>query len=1146
MDIRKFFCPKNKKSQRKEPIQIEDDDDEDFHAKSSKARKKKIKGVIFESDSSEEDPMPKKVKKHLQSSKVIEESGEWTSLSAKERSSASKRQLQVQSNEKLKEITPDSFFGPSDKVVRKERRLPKRKAPAEVQAKADEVIMIDDDLDFDGTLNMTPKKKVKKEETSDEHSRRSKKEKRPKKEKSTHDKNKSKKSSERKDESDTRKAIPMLKDEPLERPQTTPEKVLRNRKTTTNSPSPRDAKDKVKPDGNNKSKSSGDKPDKEKVKQDGHPGMNTPRKIETSPKKAKESKKEKGQQESRPERVTPKKTQASPLQVKRSKTEKVEQESQPKRVTPEKIEVPPKARSEKILKKITPEKQKESKAGDKVDEKTQSTKQERYVKYMQWQNRSGPRAPGSKEIPQGAENCLEGLTFVMTGVLESLERDEAKSLIERYGGKVTGSVSGRTSYVIVGDDPGESKIKKAEQHKTKQIDEDGLLDLIRSKPGKKSKYEIAAEKENKKTEDTCPRTPVSKQKTSAKITPEKVSEKEKTKLSSKSFYGKKKSESAESQEADSQESVKSLPDSQKLTTGAPSDSEFLLWVDKYKPKTLKQIIGQQGAKSNVAKLKTWLLDWHKNNRPQDGSKPKPKPKVNMWGGGGDPTGAGFKAALLSGPPGVGKTTAATLVCQELGFQFIELNASDTRSKKTLKEEVSHMLDNSSISSMFGTEEQKKTAADATRNALIMDEIDGMAGNEDRGGMQEVIQLIKTTKIPIICMCNDRSSPKIRSLTNHCFDLRFQRPRVEQITGAMMSICYKEGLKIQATALQALIRGCNQDVRQILYNLSMLKASNNSVSYDDAQKHANESQKDVTMGIFDVARKLLTAESASLSVNEKLSLFFMDYSMVPLFVQDNYPLVQTSSATGNVRKQLNSMSRSADSIALGDRLDKLLRHDQAWSALPTLGLLSTVVPCTVMQGSMKGMINFPSFFGKLSTTGKNRRLLQELKFHSSLATDGANESTFNMDYIPYLRLHLTKPLIEQSKTGESLVHKTSAILDAYDLLREDFDSILDLGQYPGRPQPMSEVESKVKSAFTRAFNKETHKTPYALQTVAKKTKVEASQVVEYNTEEDAQTANADEEDDDEEEADAMMKIKPSRKKNPTTSKSSESKGKRKKK
>lgn len=62
----------------------------------------------------------------------------------------------------------------------------------------------------------------------------------------------------------------------------------------------------------------------------------------------------------------------------------------------------------------------------------------------------------------------------------------------------------------------------------------------------------------------------------------------------------------------------------------------------------------------------------------------------------------------------------------------------------------------------------------------MDEVDGMAGNEDRGGMQELILLIKKTSIPVICMCNDRNHPKVRSLANYCFDLKFSKPRVEQI------------------------------------------------------------------------------------------------------------------------------------------------------------------------------------------------------------------------------------------------------------------------------------------------------------------------------------------------------------------------------
>lgn len=75
----------------------------------------------------------------------------------------------------------------------------------------------------------------------------------------------------------------------------------------------------------------------------------------------------------------------------------------------------------------------------------------------------------------------------------------------------------------------------------------------------------------------------------------------------------------------------------------------------------------------------------------------------------------------------------------------------------------------------------------------MDEVDGMSGNADRAGvflflitslsylkMSELIQMLKRTKVPIICICNDRQSMKVRSLANYCYDLRFQKPRVEQI------------------------------------------------------------------------------------------------------------------------------------------------------------------------------------------------------------------------------------------------------------------------------------------------------------------------------------------------------------------------------
>ena len=55
---------------------------------------------------------------------------------------------------------------------------------------------------------------------------------------------------------------------------------------------------------------------------------------------------------------------------------------------------------------------------------------------------------------------MDGLTFVITGILESIEREEAADLIQRYDGKVTQSVSKKTSYDVVGWDPGESKLSK--------------------------------------------------------------------------------------------------------------------------------------------------------------------------------------------------------------------------------------------------------------------------------------------------------------------------------------------------------------------------------------------------------------------------------------------------------------------------------------------------------------------------------------------------------------------------------------------------------------------------------------------------------------------------------------------------------------
>lgn len=105
------------------------------------------------------------------------------------------------------------------------------------------------------------------------------------------------------------------------------------------------------------------------------------------------------------------------------------------------------------------------------------------ILYKQFQNRSGPANPGSKEIPKGKPNCLAGLTFVLTGVYDSLERDEAADVIQDLGGKTTSSISKKTSYIVAGEEAGPAKLAKAENLNITVLSEDGLLDLIREKSG---------------------------------------------------------------------------------------------------------------------------------------------------------------------------------------------------------------------------------------------------------------------------------------------------------------------------------------------------------------------------------------------------------------------------------------------------------------------------------------------------------------------------------------------------------------------------------------------------------------------------------------------------------------------------------------
>ncbi|XP_011267537.2 replication factor C subunit 1 isoform X2 [Camponotus floridanus] len=702
-------------------------------------------------------------------------------------------------------------------------------------------------------------------------------------------------------------------------------------------------------------------------------------------------------------------------------------------------------------------------------------KKQRAVMYEKYLQRGGARNPGSKEIPTGAPNCLAGVSFLLTGVFDSLERDEAEHLIRKYSGRTVNTVSGKVNYIIVGDEAGPAKLAKANSLGIKQISEDDLLEMIRTRP-------------EGKTEDVF----ITKAKSNAKKILNK-SEEDKSPLS-------KEEKSASTNSYDLSEKINiCAPVIPKQTLDAINYSQETTsigsqpLVEKYRPKTMKQIIGQQGDKSCARNLHVWLRDWYKNRQ-----------NSKLKNGSKQTHGESFKAALLSGPPGVGKTTTVQVVCKELGYDLVEFNASDTRNKTLLKEEVSGLLSNTTMKDYVTGTKQKTTS----KHVLLMDEVDGMAGNEDRGGLQELLTLIKNTEVPIICICNDRFNTRVKTISMHSYDLRFHKLRVEQIRSAMLSLCYKENIKMPTEDLNRLIESTNYDIRQVINHLEFLGGRTPHVEATD-KKHSNKNFK---LGPFDVIKMAFNAEEQkNMSLNDKIGLYFHDYNIAPLFVQENYLSVRSSQVP--LLQKLDKIAHAADSISQGDVIEKAMRSNMMWSLLPLHACFSFVIPTNEMSGNLDALVRFPGWFGRNSKATRFNRLIQELTTHTRLTT-GANKDALNMDYMVHIRNAIIKPLIDNGTDG---IEAAINIMGKYHLTREDLDSMIEISLWPGVRDPTSNLDSKVKAAFTRAYQKNSPMLPYAINSnvAAKKRSLQDEDFIEEEN---------NEEEDDSIEFDKMIKAK----------------------
>jgi replication factor C large subunit len=197
-----------------------------------------------------------------------------------------------------------------------------------------------------------------------------------------------------------------------------------------------------------------------------------------------------------------------------------------------------------------------------------------------------------------------------------------------------------------------------------------------------------------------------------------------------------------------------------------------MWSEIYRPARVQDMIGNEDERLVVMK---WLSGWVKGSRP----------------------------LLLVGPPGVGKTTLVHALARQLDYDLIEMNASDTRNRDQLEQLITPILVNTSI---FG----KKIL-------LFLDEVDGISGREDTGGIESIVRIMKQPTIPVIMAANSRDA-KIKELAKICKTIEFNAVTPRLLMLLIDHVLKDQNKKLSLSEKTSIVDKARGDVRLLLNSL----------------------------------------------------------------------------------------------------------------------------------------------------------------------------------------------------------------------------------------------------------------------------------------------------------------------------------------
>lgn len=387
------------------------------------------------------------------------------------------------------------------------------------------------------------------------------------------------------------------------------------------------------------------------------------------------------------------------------------------------------------------------------------------------------------------------------------------------------------------------------------------------------------------------------------------------------------------------------------------------WTEKYRPKDLRGVIGNPTA---VNTLRTWAKSWE-NGIPQ------------------------MRAVVLIGTPGIGKTTSAEALAREMGWDIVEMNASDHRTEK----DIQRIALRGSMFNTFTEDGSYRSTGQGGRKLIVLDEADNFFGNADRGAIPAVNELIRNTKQPLILIVNDfyDISRKSAAMKNDTLQITFKKPQSGTIAKALYAIAENEGVEVEPAAMEIIVSNANGDMRAAVRNLESLALGQTEITLEMAE---GLSKRDNRNDMYTLMSAVFRKGDPS-GARETLKRVDAEPDSVQLWVDENLPYEYT--APGDLVRGYEKMSRADIFIGRVHRR----QYFGFWSYandMNTMGVATARMSSKTSHEKMR----FPSFLTKMSKS-KNVRATRKaivmkiaVKLHTSTRRAEA-------DILPSMRIML---------------------------------------------------------------------------------------------------------------------------------------------